>query len=853
MPAARRPLLSRVVAAGTTLLLAAAGVVAFSAPASAAAGATNVTVSPTPAPPGVPVTLSWECPASYGGGDAAVNVSAFALSSGGSYIPVADGLVGDPVPGRDTWRYTTTYTFTAPPDAAVLCSIQRASDGGATTQVRTVVTIPYGSQLALDPAFLSGPTSMPLIARLNHPASGRFDFRTAPTAPPFQTVTGVDIQEAVITLPWPVQAGTQGVLVSFTPDDPLSFTGFTNEWLAMDLSRAEPAVGPTSPVPTTWGLGNAPTVFFQVSGFPAVSPSGNVQFFVDDVVVGNPVAVQGLDTTPFSLSALGMGDHTLRLVYSGDATYDSAEWTQQVEVVPTPIALTQTSFTVTEDDPNFTLTIAPDRSGTLSVARDPGGTPFASAYLTDGGDTLVVPLPADRVPGTSTFYATFVPNNTVNNQGFENVPVTVELAKLVSVPFFDGPTSWTYGQSLPSVLRLPLVDGHVPTGTVRIRVEGHTTEPLSLGPDGTLPADTANTDAGTSTLEVLYSGDDWFAPSEGTITTSVAKATPVVAVTGASGTALEGGEVVVDVSGMRTVDGGTIELRDGGTLVGRGHVSAGAGTVPVSGLAAGVHELQLQFFPDRDRNYEVPAPVTARIVVADPAELTTTIGTPAALSLRALPGGVAGTVQVYDGDRLIAGGPVDADGLVALTLPVFADGEHVLRVVVTADGGSEPVAYDVRLLVSGIPPMDGDTPTDGTAVALSAQSITTGGTVDLIASGFVPGETVVFVLRSDPYVLGTAVADASGVATLPALVPAWIAPGAHTVYAIGGTSGRWNTAPLQVTAPASADGTGTSAAARSAALAATGSGEVAPLVWTAVALVVLGGLVAIRRRRRVQS
>lgn len=116
-------------------------------------------------------------------------------------------------------------------------------------------------------------------------------------------------------------------------------------------------------------------------------------------------------------------------------------------------------------------------------------------------------------------------------------------------------------------------------------------------------------------------------------------------------------------------------------------------------------------------------------------------------------------------------------------------------------------------------------------VESSASLTRPGAEVTLVARGFVPGERVTFVLHSDPVVLGTAVADANGVASLTVTLPVGVPAGLHRVVATGVDSGR--TAEVGVTLAGAPDG-----------LAATGADAltvgrvVAALVLTGAALVV---------------
>ena len=76
----------------------------------------------------------------------------------------------------------------------------------------------------------------------------------------------------------------------------------------------------------------------------------------------------------------------------------------------------------------------------------------------------------------------------------------------------------------------------------------------------------------------------------------------------------------------------------------------------------------------------------------------------------------------------------------------------------------------------------------------------------LTASGYQPGETLEFVLRSDPVVLGTAVAGGDGTAIWTGALPEAIALGSHLFIATGLTSGYVATLAVAIigtpTAPA---------------------------------------------------
>lgn len=173
------------------------------------------------------------------------------------------------------------------------------------------------------------------------------------------------------------------------------------------------------------------------------------------------------------------------------------------------------------------------------------------------------------------------------------------------------------------------------------------------------------------------------------------------------------------------------------------------------------------------------------------------------------------------------GGAATADAAETFDL---AGGEIVtgLELTLTADCGTNPPE---------------PTPT----LSLGAASVRAGEDVTVSGTGFAPGETISFELRSDPIALGALTADAQGALTGGFRIPASAPVGAHTIVALNAQSVVVASASLQVTA---ASGTG-SGSGTGGHLADTGSEAPVGAMLTAFALVVFGTLLV--RRRRIES
>lgn len=138
-------------------------------------------------------------------------------------------------------------------------------------------------------------------------------------------------------------------------------------------------------------------------------------------------------------------------------------------------------------------------------------------------------------------------------------------------------------------------------------------------------------------------------------------------------------------------------------------------------------------------------------------------------------------------------------------------------------------------------------PPGGNGETASVQAVTPGGTVTFRAEIFRPGSRVVFRLFSTPVELGSAIADADGVATLTATIPANTPLGNHTVKASGIAP---DGSPLTVSVPLVVANRVVNGVAVFDDVARTGSSNALPLARAGVATVAAGALLVVIARKR---
>lgn len=137
------------------------------------------------------------------------------------------------------------------------------------------------------------------------------------------------------------------------------------------------------------------------------------------------------------------------------------------------------------------------------------------------------------------------------------------------------------------------------------------------------------------------------------------------------------------------------------------------------------------------------------------------------------------------------------------------------------------------------------------SLTVSDTTPTPGQTITIEGRTYAEGASMTVTMTSDPVVLGSATANAAGVATLQATIPADTALGAHTLTAVGqAPDGSELTQSLAIEV-VQADGGGDDDADTGGALPRTGDDTSLPLAKLGLGLAAIGGLItALAAKRR---
>lgn len=481
-----------------------------------------------------------------------------------------------------------------------------------------------------------------------------------------------------------------------------------------------------------------------------------------------------------------------------------------------------------------TATVGVTTSATFSCIDDPQHPVVAAGWYTSSQDTVMVVNPTPG-QGVFTFTRDFVFNTAMfpmvglacdyspladgTEAYYTNAMVNVTEALLVTTTTVSvQPASVEPHNPINASATVTTPGGPASEGRVQFSIDGEWIgSEIEVDGSGVASLAIPNPGWGTHTVTAEYF-EGWTYKSSTSVAATVwVKPAPSVSI------AVPAQVHVPDVVLRATVPGvsglaaptGTVTFRSNEGALGTATIVDGEAVLPLPTLSPGTYDVFAVYSGDEtygasssdsstmtvDAATIPPAPTAP--VVTVPAAVTTPVATQATftvgLGTEPRP---TGTVTVSEGSVVISSSAVPHSGDLTLTLPVLSPGTHTLVVRTAASATALATEHTFVLTVTGEPATG--SPTPDADLTGSTSTLTVGASITLVARDFLPGETVAFYLHSDPIFLGTAVADADGVARLTVPLPAGTPLGQHHVQATGGTSLRWAQIAVTVTAVATA-------------------------------------------------
>ncbi len=422
-------------------------------------------------------------------------------------------------------------------------------------------------------------------------------------------------------------------------------------------------------------LGGQPVTFTSVLQANQGTPTGTVNWY-DGTVLLSTTPVSNTETSTLTVSTLTAGGHTISAVYSGDANFNSSTSNPLNEVVN--LGTSQTALTASN------MSSVAGQPLTFSVAvTGTGAQPGGSVVLKSDGAVLgTIPLDASG-NGSFTTSALSASAHTVtatyagdaNHTGSFCQPLAITVTQAVSKTLLSSGAN-------PSVILAPVTlyatvtgTGVPPGGTVTFSDGANTLGIAVLDAAGQASLTVNSLFVGTHALTAAYGGDSTHGSSVSLALQQVVIQAPTTTSLVSSRNPAAVGDAInftVNVTGVANPSAGTVALRDGGTVVASGSLSAaGSLTFSVSTLSSGSHTLTAVYAGDANNIASTSTPLAQ--LVQQSATTTTLIASatnvflhdPVTLSVAVsgLGGATGLTATILDGTTAIATVPLNTNGL----------------------------------------------------------------------------------------------------------------------------------------------------------------------------------------------
>jgi hypothetical protein len=511
----------------------------------------------------------------------------------------------------------------------------------------------------------------------------------------------------------------------------LAVVGLLAAEVLVPLLAASPAAAATVDTTTTVTTSGTPSVYGQQVTFTATvsasqgglgTPTGTVAFKDNgNVIPGCGAATVTAGSATCQTLTLTAGSHAITAVYTPD-TNGALVFNPSTGTLPGGQTVNQaTTTTAVNGSPNPSLSNeSVTITAAITVTAPGGGTPTGTVNFKNGS-TSISGCSAVAVDGTGKAVCTTstLPrgNNSItavysgdaNYVGSTSSSYTQTVGSVASTTDLTSDTNPSvFGQSITLTAQVSSTHAGTPTGTVAFD-DGDTAIPgcASVALDGTAQATctTSALGAGAHPLSAVYSGDNNFATSTGTLSQTVNKADTTSTATSTSPTVVgQPGSITVTVSPVAPGAGtptGTVDFKDNGTAIpgctGVALDASGKATCSTTGFAAGSHPITFAYNGDGNFNtsagqltYTVNTASTNTVLDTSAANAVfgQTVTFTATVSPVAPGAGTPdGTVDFKDGTTTVCSAVPLASGQATCALNNLAVGSHSMTAVYSGSAG----------------------------------------------------------------------------------------------------------------------------------------------------------------------
>ncbi len=794
--------------------------------------ATTITVASTANPSVTGQGVSFTATVTVTAPGAGAPTGTVTFSDGATVLgaaPLSGGVATFAAPGLALGSHTVTAAYEG--DLAFSASASAAL-AQAVTKAATTVALASSA-----PASVTGqPVTLTATVAVSPPGAGTptgtVTFRDGPIVLGTDTLSGGSATLTTASL----AVAAHPLTVDYSGD--AGFNGATSSPLSQVVGRGGTTTALSASVnPSVFGQEVTFTAAVDVTAPAEGAPTGGVTFS-DGTTVLATVPLSGGSAT-YSTSALAAGAHAVTATYGGDDSFGgsaSAAVAQSVDQASTVTTVApDLGTTVFGQSVTFVASVAAAAPG----AGTPGGTvqfsvdgsPLGSPVTLVGGSASL--SVASLAVGDHSVGATYGGDASfVTSEGDPAALAVLPAVTMTTVGSSVAAAAFGQPVTLSAAVAAVAPGAGVPTGTVVFSIDGVAGAPVALV-GGAASTTTAELAVGGHSVVVSYSGDASFSGSaSAAFAQAVRRATTTTAVVSAASPTVSGESVTFTATvavaapgaGMPT---GSIEFRDGATIIGNVSLTGDSASLDVSTLGAGTHVVTAAYSGDGD--FEASAATVTQSV--DRADTTTALDAPATstfgqsvtftATVAVAPPGTTdagvptGSVSFLDGAMVVGAGAVSTSGGITtatITTSLLGAGTHALTAVYAGDANFAGSTSAAATLVVA--------PADTSLAVVSSvspsafgQAVTFTATVAVVAPGTISGgsPTGSVVFADGATTLGIATLVTSGGVTTATFTTNALGVGTHGVTATyggdAGFSGSAGAPPPQVV-----DAAGTSVA-----------------------------------------
>ena len=392
---------------------------------------------------------------------------------------------------------------------------------------------------------------------------------------------------------------------------------------------------------------NPATIGQAVTFTATVTPgtaTGTVQFLDGATVLGTATLSGG--AASFNTSSLAAGSHSITAAYSGDANDNASS----SSALPETINKTNSATAVTSSlNPatigqavTFTATVTPS-AATGTVQFLDGATVIGTATLSGGTAAFST---SSLAAGSHSITASYTGNTNYNSS--TSTAITQNVKATTTTTLSANNTSIAFGQAVQLTASVAPATA---TGTVQF-LDGSTALGTVALSSGTASLTAANLAVGSHSLTAVYSGDGTdVASTSAALVVTVSKANSTTTVTSSLNPANAGQSVTFTATVTPASATGTVQFKDGSTVLGTVTLAGGSAAYATSSLATGSHSITAVYSGDGNDNTSTSGTLTETIHAAlpgAPSNLTATAASSSQINLSWTASSTSGvTYNVY--------------------------------------------------------------------------------------------------------------------------------------------------------------------------------------------------------------